>query len=143
MQGTLIRIFNPKDGTQLGELRRGSTPTQICDLSFDIESKYLTCSSNKGTIHIFKVGHFLAGSASENTKSYFNLLSSVVNYAGSEWSFAQFRLDPSQVGENELKSVIYQDFLHVISRKGYYLRVAITPAGGTLTDFAQFPLLKD
>lgn len=76
-------------------------------MTFDIDSKYLTCASDKGTIHIFKVGHFLAGSASENTKSYFNVLSRVVAYVGSEWSFAQFRLDPNQVGENELKSVIY------------------------------------
>lgn len=132
----MIRIFDPKEGRQLGELRRGSTPTQICDLAFDIESKYLTCSSDKGTIHIFKVGHFLEGNtATGNTKSYFNVLSRMVTYAGSEWSFAQFRLDPSQVGESELKSVIYQDFLHVISRKGWYLRVAISAQGGNLTDF--------
>ena len=67
----------------------------------------------------------------------------MVSYAGSEWSFAQFRLDPAQVGEAELKSVVYQDYLHVVSRKGWYLRVAITQAGGNLTDYTQFPLLKD
>lgn len=55
--GTLIRIFSPETGQQLGELRRGSTPTQICDLTFDLEGKYLCCASNKGTIHIFKVAH--------------------------------------------------------------------------------------
>ena len=60
-QGTLLRVFDPKTGTQLGEFRRGSTPTTICDLSFDNESKYLTCASDKGTIHIFKVGHLLQG----------------------------------------------------------------------------------
>ena len=84
------------------ELRRGSTPTQICDLSFDLENKYLTCSSDKGTIHIFKVAHLLDGSQSNqatsgNTKSMFSALRSMVSYAGSEWSFAQFRLDPTQV----------------------------------------------
>ena len=137
MQGTLIRIFNPKTGEKLGEMRRGSTPTHICDLSFDLQSKYLACSSDKGTIHLFKVGHYLDGgaNASGNTKSYFSALSSMVSYAGSEWSFAQFRLDPTQVGVSELKTVIYQDYLHIVSKKGWYLRVAITQAGGTLTDF--------
>lgn len=117
----------------------------ICDLAFDMQSKYLTCSSDKGTIHIFKVNHFLeqGAQASGNTKSYFSALSSMVSYAGSEWSFAQFRLDPSQVAENELKSVCYQDFLHVVSKKGWYLRVAISQTGGNLTDYTQFPLLKD
>ena len=67
----------------------------------------------------------------------------MVSYAGSEWSFAQFRLDPNQVGESELRTVIYQDFLHVISKRGWYIRVAISQAGGNLTDYTLFPLLKD
>lgn len=58
-QGTLVRIFDPKTARKLGEFRRGSTPTTICDLAFDMESKYLTCTSDKGTIHIFKVAHLL------------------------------------------------------------------------------------
>ena len=67
--------------------------THICDLSFDLENKYLTCSSDKGTIHLFKVGHLLDGSQSNqatsgNTKSMFSVLQSTVSYAGSEWSFA-------------------------------------------------------
>ena len=33
---------------------------------------------------------------SENTTSYFSALSSMVSIAGSEWSFAQFRLDPKE-----------------------------------------------
>ena len=118
-------------------MRRGSTPTHICDLSFDLQSKYLSCSSDKGTIHIFKVAHFLQGGAnnSGNTKSYFSAFSSMVSFAGSEWSFAQFRLDPTQVGVSELKCVIYGDYLHVVSKKGWYLRVAITEQGGNLTDY--------
>lgn len=56
-RGTLIRIFDPKTSNKLGELRRGSKPTQICDLAFDLESNYLTCASDNGTIHLFKVAH--------------------------------------------------------------------------------------
>ena len=70
----------------------------------------MTCASDKGTIHIFKVAHLKGDAnsgASGNTKSYFSALSSMVSYAGSEWSFAQFKLNPTQVGPSELKSVIY------------------------------------
>ena len=62
-------------------------------------------------------------------------MSSLVSYAGSEWSFAQFKLDPTQVSESDLKAVVFQDSLHVVTRKGWYLRVAITQAGGNLTDY--------
>jgi len=88
-QGTLIRIFNTKTGDKVSELRRGSTPTQISDLAFDQESKFLTCCSNKGTVHLFKI---TAGgeekAASGNTKSYFGMIGSIIPLASSEWSFA-------------------------------------------------------
>ena len=58
-QGTLVRIFDPTTSKKLGELRRGSTPTTICDLAFDLDNKYLTCTSDKGTVHIFKIAHLL------------------------------------------------------------------------------------
>ena len=54
----------------------------------------------------------------------------MVSYAGSEWSFAQFKLNPDQVGQSEIQAVIMQNFLHVVSKKGWYIRVAITEAGG-------------
>lgn len=49
-----------------------------------------------------------------------------MSFAGSEWSFAQFRLDPTQVSESDLRAVVFQDSLHIVTRKGWYLRVAIT-----------------
>lgn len=67
----------------------------------------------------------------------------MVSIAGSEWSFAQFRLNPEQVGESDIQAVIHQDFLHIVSKKGWYIRVAITETGGSLTDFSQLPLLRD
>ena len=67
----------------------------------------------------------------------------MVSIAGSEWSFAQFKLDPSQVGPSELRAVIYGGFLHIVSKRGWYLRVVISDAGGLLTEYTQLPLLKD
>ena len=58
----------------------------IHDLSFDQESKYITCCSDRAKVHIFKVP--VDNAVTGNTKSYFSALSSFVSLAGSEWSFA-------------------------------------------------------
>lgn len=149
----MIRIFDTRTAQKIGELRRGTTATTITDIAFDLEMRYLTCTSDRATIHIFKVAYLhkrgngttaaASTAASENTRSYFSALSSVVTYAGSEWSFAQFRLQPSQVSENDLQAVVHQDQLHVVSKKGWYFRVAITAEGGNLTEYSQTPLLSE
>lgn len=67
-----------------------------------------------------------------NTTSYFSALSYVVSFAGSEWSFAQFKLDQEEVSERGTRAVVYQDFLHVLTKKGKYFRVKIKEEGGEL-----------
>ena len=57
-------MFNVSDGTKIHELRRGSDNAQIFSLAFDLESKWLACSSDALTIHVFS----LCGS-----KKYFSL----------------------------------------------------------------------
>ena len=100
----MIRLFNTETGEQISELRRGSESAIIRHLSFEPEKgAYISCTSDKNTIHIFKAP--VIGSKSDqnsqdasqsgNTKSYFSALSSMVSIAGSEWSFAQLRLDPA------------------------------------------------
>jgi len=86
-KGTLIRLWDTHTGEKWAEFRRGSEACTIEHLSFDEEGKYLTCTSDKATVHIFKVPSSKED-ASGNTKSMFSMLSSVVSYAGSEWSFA-------------------------------------------------------
>ena len=54
-KGTLIRLFSTEDATAIQEVRRGSDKAEIYSISFDRYSKYLACSSDKGTIHIFAV----------------------------------------------------------------------------------------
>ena len=89
------------NGEKISELRRGSETAVIKHLAFDWEKgNYLSCCSDKSTIHIFKTPVMSslateeeeskdgAVAASGNTKSYFAALSSVVSFAGSEWSFA-------------------------------------------------------
>ena len=104
MRGTLIRIWSARTGEGLAEFRRGTQPAEIFDLKFDIESKFLTVCSNTGTIHIFAVGHLSSHeetvsqqAAGGNVKSSFSFLGGLASIAGSEWSFANFKLDTSLI----------------------------------------------
>ena len=65
-------------------------------------------------------------------RSYFSALSSLVSLAGSEWSFAHFKLDSEEVSGSGTKAVVYQGYLHVLTKKGKYFRVKLTDAGGEL-----------
>ena len=52
----------------------------------------------------------------------------IVALAGSEWSFAQFRL-PS---DESSKAIVSKDYLHVVSKTGKYVRVRVAEEGGEL-----------
>ena len=114
-QGTLIRIFSVEDGVFLQEVRRGAEKAEIYSLCFDLSSKFIACSSDRGTIHIFSLNtahKALAdklkgenfqeaprGNENEeipkNQKSFLGKMSKLFfmpNYFKSEWSFAQFRI---------------------------------------------------
>ena len=52
-KGTLIRIFNVDLGLCIQELRRGVPKADIYSINFSKDGKWIACSSDKGTIHIF------------------------------------------------------------------------------------------
>jgi len=54
-KGTLIRIFRTDTGDFLQELRRGTEKAEIYSICFNPSSKFLACSSDRGTIHIFSL----------------------------------------------------------------------------------------
>ena len=54
-KGTLIRIFSTFNGEMIQELRRGAKTALIHYITFDINNKFLACSSSSGTIHIFSI----------------------------------------------------------------------------------------
>jgi len=54
-KGTLIRIWDVEKGSKIKELRRGKDPAVIYSIAFSKDSKFLCCSSDKGTIHIFNI----------------------------------------------------------------------------------------
>jgi autophagy-related protein 18 len=55
-KGTIIRVFSLPDAHKLYQFRRGSMPSRIFSMSFNITSTLLCVSSATDTIHIFKLG---------------------------------------------------------------------------------------
>jgi WD40 repeat protein len=108
-KGTLIRVFSTADGKLMQELRRGTDKAGIKCISFDKSSKWLACTSDKGTVHIFSLaetykvvyegGHETHEEGKGDTKnptSVFKFMKGLIPYFNSEWSFAQFRIHDSK-----------------------------------------------
>ncbi|KAK0878325.1 Phosphatidylinositol 3,5-bisphosphate-binding protein [Friedmanniomyces endolithicus] len=52
-QGTLIRVYSLSNLDQVAEFRRGSDHAIIFSLAFSPGNRWLACTSDKGTLHIF------------------------------------------------------------------------------------------
>ncbi|XP_064403806.1 WD repeat domain phosphoinositide-interacting protein 4-like isoform X2 [Halichondria panicea] len=90
-KGTLIRIHNTQTRNLVAEFRRGADSANIYCLNFSLDSAFLCCSSDKGTVHIFAVKE-----QSLNKKSSLaqvSLLGMTMGpYVDSQWGLAQFSL---------------------------------------------------
>ena len=53
--GTIIRVFSIPSGTKLYQFRRGTYPTTIYNMSFNLNSTLLCVSSTTDTVHIFRL----------------------------------------------------------------------------------------
>lgn len=117
-KGTLVRIFATETCKLLQELRRGADKADIHSLAFDKTSRWLACTSDKGTVHVFSlqesakvVGIPPSTSApvpeapapkdakkdeAKNPTSVFKFMKGIFSYFSSEWSFAQFRIPDSR-----------------------------------------------
>lgn len=95
-KGTLIRIFDILTAKPLQEVRRGAKIALIHSLCFDDLSEWLACSSDKGTIHIYKIQEEEKEALTvANPKSKWNwpaVKNWLPKYFHSEWSFAQYRI---------------------------------------------------
>ncbi|KAK3396246.1 WD40-repeat-containing domain protein [Sordaria brevicollis] len=54
-QGTIIRVHATSTGAKLLELRRGLDKAVIFSLAFSPSGRYLACTSDKSTLHVFNV----------------------------------------------------------------------------------------
>lgn len=79
--GTLIRVFDIQTHTKFSELRRGSGSCDIFSINFSKDTKCLTLTSSKNTIHIYSLCK-----EHRNTKSNFKAFSIINGFFKSEWS---------------------------------------------------------
>jgi hypothetical protein len=111
-KGTLVRVYDTATAAQLQELRRGMDRAEIYSIAFSPAGPWLAISSDKGTIHVYKLAETGAGGpadragalmeasgplqgevAQHNPKSKFRFMASMLpSYFSSEWSFAQYRV---------------------------------------------------
>lgn len=124
-KGTLIRLFDTEDGTQVNEVRRGADQAVVSDIAIDPENKFVACASDKGTIHIFKIDD------DGNKKSSLAALSGISNYFGSKWSMFQMR-----IGDTFSKCALFDHKVFAISNAGNYFY------GELLTDGGQIKVVK-
>ncbi|KAK4224973.1 autophagy-related protein 18 [Podospora fimiseda] len=66
-KGTIVRVFDFATGQKLYQFRRGTTPSSIHNMSFNLSSTLLCVSSVSNTVHIYKLGS--KGSASGSAAS--------------------------------------------------------------------------
>ncbi|EPS57155.1 hypothetical protein M569_17666, partial [Genlisea aurea] len=105
-KGTLVRIYDTHDGSLLQEVRRGADRAEIYSLSFSPTQQYFAASSDKGTVHVFRLNISSGNAETEkpktpvtnssaltNSNSSFSFIRGVLpKYFVSEWSVAQFRV---------------------------------------------------
>ena len=116
-KGTLIRVFNISNGKLIIELRRGSKNAEIHNIVFDKHNKFVGCTGDSGTIHIFSIISAMKNldenyysneleEESKNKKSIFNKILNKINsaYLNSEWSFAKFRISEHNCNMSFLKN---------------------------------------
>ncbi len=55
--GTLLRVWSTQGPvlTKIKEVRRGADPVYLKNISIDPSNTFISCSSDKGTIHIFSL----------------------------------------------------------------------------------------
>ena len=169
--GTIIRISSTHDGQLIQELRRGAKRARIHYISFDLNNKFLACSSNSGTIHIFSIYSSIKflkeqgiiedkldtsnkknikGEIIEqpkNQKSFFgsiiNVLKIGISYFESEWSFAQFRI-PKNEGDNAIVNFSStENSINVLTKTGNLYKASFDPSlGGECQKINEINLLQ-
>lgn len=124
-KGTLIRIYDNYGNLQQ-ELRRGGENALIYSIAFDINNKYIACSSDRNTVHIFFLNIKTINGNNQRTligkvSSFFGITN---EYLISERSFAQMRLNAAKspicaFGPNER--------IYVISKDGNFIQGKFNP----------------
>ena len=89
-KGTIVRIHNLSDKTLIYECKRGKDKTFINYISFDLEYNYVGLTSNKGTIHIWKLDEIIDKEKKDDQIIY--TVKKINNYK-TEFSFAKIKIN--------------------------------------------------
>lgn len=80
-QGTLVRVFDLPTQTKFRELRRGSDSCEVYGIHFSKDSRCLSVTSSKNTVHVFSLCKEF-----KNTTSNLQPLGLLSGFFNSEWS---------------------------------------------------------
>ncbi|CAI2374328.1 unnamed protein product [Moneuplotes crassus] len=92
-EGCTVHLYDTKDGTKLRDYTRGSAPSTINFISFQLDDTRLLISSEAGTIHIFMNDITQEGQEGQpvNDISVFSFLGPLIPYLGKIGSYCKFR----------------------------------------------------
>ena len=154
-KGTLIRIFSTNDGQKISEFRRGNTQVEMNCITFDQNNKFIGCSSNVGTIHIFSIAAITKDLVEKNketkneedepknSKSLLGKIGGLFNiknaYIDTERSFAKFKISE----ENSLIGFGNENTFVVITMEGKYYQAAYPKMGGDCIKITEKNMLVD
>lgn len=88
VKGTLIRIYNVETCHLVKEYRRGNTQSNIVDIAFSTDLRYMLCGSEKGTIHVFNIMLH-----DEKTEEFSYLRTFLPHYFNMEYSTVKFYIN--------------------------------------------------
>lgn len=156
-KGTLIRIFTTNDDQKSWEFRRGTKSVEMNCITFDPNNKFIGCSSNVGTIHLFSIASIMKeldeknktqkaenDDEPKNSKSLLGKIGGLFNiknaYLESERSFAKFKIQE----ENSLIGFGNDNTFVVITMDGKYYKATYDPKrGGECFKLEEKNIFKD
>lgn len=134
-RGTILRIFETENGTEIKEVRRGSTQAHIHSICVSDSDDMIATTSNRGTCHIFWVKRDNTHSALSSSRMP-SFVPNFVNdamplYFNSEWSSSQLPITSD-------KSISYftndDTLLVIVSVNGTFTKIHVgATEGGQLT----------
>lgn len=147
-KGTLIRIFKIINGEQIAELRRGTKNVNMSCISFDHNNRFIGCTSDVGTIHIFSIVDIIKSinendyirvnstndnineTQPKNPKSFLGKITGMFkfknSYLDSERSFAKFRIPD----KNSILALDIVNTFFVLTYEGKYYHATYDPKNG-------------
>jgi len=109
--GTLVRVFDVSTQNRFKEFRRGTEVADIFSMNFSSNSKCLTLTSNKATIHMFSLAKEF-----KNQKSNLKFMSGMLpQYFSSEWSISNVPFPPPP----PVLKALEEELFSIEGREGY------------------------